>query len=136
MPNALYGKGREKFLNGNINWTSDTIRAILVDTAAYTVNIDVDEFITAVPGGARIGSPVTLGTKTSALGVADAADIQFSGLSSAPTIEAIVIYKDTGTEGTSPLIAYIDTGTGLPVAANATAVDVQWSNGSDRIFRL
>jgi hypothetical protein len=33
--------------------------------------------------------------------------------------EALIIYKDTGAEGTSPLIAYIDTVTGLPV--NPTA---------------
>ena len=30
----------------------------------------------------------------------------------------IVIYKDTGTEATSPLLAMIDTATGLPITPN------------------
>lgn len=34
------------------------------------------------------------------------------------SVRAIVIVKDTGTEATSPLIAYIDTATGLPIAPN------------------
>src|SRR5690242_19929753 len=29
--NALFEKGREAFLGGSINWTSDTIKATLVD---------------------------------------------------------------------------------------------------------
>ena len=29
-----------------------------------------------------------------------------------------MIYKDTGSEATSPLIAYIDTATGLPITPN------------------
>jgi hypothetical protein len=79
---------------------------------------------------------VTLASKTVAAGVFDAADISFTGLSSAPTIEALVIYKDTGADATSNLIAYIDTATGLPVAAAATQVDVTWDNGANKIFKL
>lgn len=136
MANALYGKGREKFLNADIDWSVDTIKAILVDTALYTVSIDVHEFLSDVAAGARVGTAVTLGTKTATLGVADAADISFTGLSSAPTIEALVLYKDTGVETTSALIAYIDTATGLPVAAGATQVDVTWDSGANKIFKL
>ena len=33
MANALYGKGRQKFLEGNINWLEDTVRAALIDTS-------------------------------------------------------------------------------------------------------
>lgn len=135
MSNSLYGKGRQKFLDADIDWSVDTIKAVLVDTASYTVSIDVDEFYSTI-SAAVVGTPVTLSSKTSTLGVADAADISFTGLSSAPSIEAIVIYKDTGTAATSPLIAYIDTATGLPVASGATQVDVTWDNGSNKIFKL
>lgn len=136
MTNALYGKARQAFLDGDIDWAADTIKAMLVDAGAYTVSIDTHEFLTSVTAGARIGTAQTLGSKTSTLGVADAADVSFTGLSSAPTIEAVVIYKDTGVEGTSRLIAYIDTATGLPVAAGATQVDVAWDSGTNRIFKL
>ena len=40
-----------------------------------------------------------------------------------PSIEAIVIYADTGTESTSPLIAYIDTATGLESVSLYQAID-------------
>lgn len=136
MANALYDAGREGFLGGDIDWDADTIQAILVDTGAYTVNLSTHDFLDDIPAGARIGSAVTLGSKTKAAGVADAADISFTGLSSAPTIEAVVLYKSTGVESTSRLIAYIDTATGLPVAAGATQVDVAWDNGANRIFKL
>lgn len=136
MANALYGKGREKFLNGDIDWSVDTIKVALIDTAAYTVSIDVDEFFADIAGAAVIGTPQTLGTKTATLGVADAADVSFTGLTGAPTIEALVIYKDTGVPSTSPLIAYIDTATGLPVSAGATQVDVTWDSGANKIFKL
>lgn len=135
MTNALYGKGREKFLNADIDWAADTIKVALIDTAFYTVSIDSDEFYSSV-SSAVVGTPITLSSKTSTLGVADAADVSWTGLISAPSIEALVIYKDTGVEATSPLIAYIDTATGLPAASGAADIDVVWDNGSNKIFKL
>lgn len=135
MANALYGKGREKFLNADIDWAVDTIKVALVDTASYTVSIDTDEFYSTV-SAAVVGTPITLTTKTSTLGVADADNVSWTGLVGAPSIEALVIYKDTGVAATSPLIAYIDTATGLPVSAGATDVDVTWDSGSNKIFKL
>ena len=38
MANALYDLARKRFLEGAFDWTSDTIKAILVDTALYTPN--------------------------------------------------------------------------------------------------
>lgn len=136
MPNGIYDKGRQAFLDADIDWSADTIRCILVDTGAYTPDLTLHDFLDDIPGGARIGTPVTLASKTSTNGVADAADISFTGLSSAPTIEALVIYKWTGVDATSALIAYVDTATGLPVAAGATQVDVTWDNGANKIFKL
>ena len=136
MSNALYGKGREAFANAGINWGSDTIKAILVDTASYTVSIDVHDNLDDIPAGARVGTAVTLASKTNTLGVLDCADFSFTGLSSAPSIEALVIYKDTGTESTSTLIAYIDTATGLPVSAGATQVDVTVDSGANKLVKL
>lgn len=135
MANAIYGKAREKFLNADIDWSVDTIKVALVDTASYTVAIDTDEFYSTI-SSAVVGTPITLSGKTSTLGVGDANDVSFTGLSGAPSIEALAIYKDTGVAGTSPLIAYIDTATGLPVSAGATQADVTWDNGANKIFKL
>jgi len=56
MANALYDKGREGFLDGSIDWDTDTIRVILVDAADYTVNLATNQFLSDVPAAARVGT--------------------------------------------------------------------------------
>lgn len=123
MANALYGKGREKFLNADIDWAVDDIKCCLVDTNDYTVSIDTHEFLSDLAGVEETSA--NLGSKTSTLGVADAADVTFSA-TSGDTCEALIIYKDTGNPATSPLIAYIDSASGLPAVLGAD-VTVRWS---------
>lgn len=135
MANALYGKGREGFLDGSIDWDTDTIKVVLVDTADYTVSIDVHDNLDDVPAAARVATSAALGTKTVTLGVADAADITFTAVTG-DVSEALIIYKDTGVESTSRLIAYIDTATGLPVTPNGGDITVTWDNGANKIFKL
>lgn len=134
MANTLYPKGRQKFLEGGIAWLTDTIKVILVDTAAYTYSSS-HEFLSNIPLGARVGTAVTLTTKTSTNGVADADDVTFVALTGAE-LEAVVIFKDTGVEATSPLIAWFDTGVGLPLTPNSGNVPLIWDNGSSKIFLL
>lgn len=135
MANALYDKGRERFLTAAIDWSSDTIKVALVDTGAYTVSLTTHEYYSDVAGGAIIAGPNTLGSKTTTGGSADAGDVTFSSVSGV-SIEAIIIYKDTGSSATSPLIAYIDTATGLPITPNGGDIILQWDNGTNKIFRL
>jgi len=117
MANTLFDKARQRFLEAQINWMTDTIKCILVDTGAYTPQTAVHEFLSDIPTSARIAGPVTLTAKATTGGAADAADCTFTSVSGA-SIEAIILYSDTGTESTSPLIAYIDTATGLPITPN------------------
>lgn len=117
MANTLYDYCRQRFLEAQINWMTDTVKVILVSTSAYTPQTAVHQYLADIPVSARIAGPVTLTAKATTGGAADAADCTFTSVSGA-TINAIVIYKDTGTEATSPLIAYIDTATGLPITPN------------------
>jgi len=135
MANALYDYCRQRFLEANVNWLTDTIKVILVDTGAYTPNLTTHQYLSDISGSARIAGPVTLSSKATTGGAADAADITFTAVSGA-SIEAIVIYKDTGTESTSPLIAYIDTATGLPITPNGGDIIVTWDNGVNKIFKV
>ena len=137
MANTLYDKGRQRFLEGQLNWLTDTYKVLLVNTSAYTPNFGVHEFLSDIPSSARVGttSGVALTSKTTTGGAADAADITFSSVSGS-TVQTLVIYRDTGTEGTSPLIAYIDTATGLPITPNGGDIIVTWDNGANRIFKL
>lgn len=135
MANTLFDKARQRFLEAQFNWMTDTIKCILVDTGAYTPQTAVHEFLSDIPTSARIAGPVTLTAKATTGGAADAADCTFTSVSGA-SIEAIVIYKDTGTESTSPLIAYIDTATGLPITPNGGDIIVTWDNGANKIFKV
>lgn len=136
MASALYDKGREGFLDGSIDWDTDDIRAILVDTGAYTVDLATHDMLDDVPSGARVAVSSALGSKTVTAGVADAADVTFTSVTGA-SVEAIVLYKHTGVESTSRLIAYIDTASsGLPVTPNGGDITIQWDSGSNKIFKL
>jgi hypothetical protein len=48
----------------------------------------------------------------------------------------LVIYQDTGVEGTSRLIGYYDVATGLPITPNGGDVTVTLDNGANKIFAL
>jgi len=135
MSNTLFDKARQRFLEAQINWMTDTIKCLLVDTGAYTPQTSVHEYLSDIPTSARIAGPVTLTSKATSGGAADAADVTFTSVSG-PSIEAIVIYADTGTESTSPLIAYIDTATGLPITPNGGDIIVTWDNGTNKIFKV
>ena len=135
MTNALYDNGREGFLDGSIDWDTDDIRAILIDTDDYTVNLATDDNLDDIPGAARVAVSGALTGKTVTDGVADAADVTWTAVTG-DDCEAIVLYKHTGTESTSRLIAYIDSATGLPVTPNGGDIKVEWAETDDKIFKL
>lgn len=135
MANALYDAGREAFLDGNISWSTDDIKVVLVDTNDYTVDLAAHDFLDDIPAAARVATSGNLASKTVTDGVADAADVTLSSVTGDES-EALVIYKDTGVESTSNLIAYIDTATGLPVTPNGGDITITWDGGANRIFRL
>lgn len=135
MANALYDHGREGFLDGSIDFDTDDIRCILIDAADYTVDLALHDNLDDIPGAARVAVSGALTGKTVAAGVADAADVTFSSVTG-DQCEAIVIYKHTGVESTSRLIAYIDSATGLPVTPNGGDITVQWDSAADKIFKL
>lgn len=135
MANTLFDSARQRFLEAQINWMTDTIKVYLIDTGAYTPQTAIHQYLSDVSGGSRIAGPVTLTSKSTSGGAADAADVTFTSVSGA-SIEAILIYSDTGTESTSPLIAWIDTATGLPITPNGGDIIVTWDNGTNKIFKV
>ncbi|WP_318342513.1 hypothetical protein [Acinetobacter sp. 16] len=135
MANTLYDFCRQRFLEAQINWMTDTIKVILVDTGAYTPQTSVHQYLSDIPTSARIAGPVTLTSKATTGGAADAADVTFTSVTGT-SIESIIIYADTGVEATSPLIAYIDTATGLPITPNGGDIIVTWDNGTNKIFKV
>lgn len=134
MANAIYPLAKQAWLQGNLD-LDNAVRVIMVDTAAYTYNAAHD-FLDDVPGGARIAVSGDLQNKTFAGGVFDADDITIAAVAGA-TVEALIIYQHTGSDATSRLIAYWDTGvTGLPFTPNGSDALIAWSSGASRILAL
>lgn len=126
MANAIYPKYKEAVLQSAANSSlTGTVKVALVDTGTYTYSA-AHEFLSSLTG--RVGTDQTIGaTKSYTNGVFDGGDVTFPTVSGA-TVEALVIYIDTGTAGTSRLVAYLDTGvTGLPVTPNGGDIVVQWN---------
>lgn len=133
MANALYPAFKEALLSGAIDLTSDDIRVILVDLADYTYS-GAHADLADVAAGSRVAVSSAVGSKTVTGGVFDHADVTFSSVTG-DVSEALIWYKHTGTEGTSTLIAFQDTGvTGLPVTPNGGDISVA-INGSG-VFAL
>jgi hypothetical protein len=114
-----YGKFCLKLGSGTHNFTSDTVKVMLV-TASYTPNIDTDEFASTPAtnettgtsystGGATLTSPTWTYDSANNWAQLSADSVTWSAASF--TCRYAVIYKSTGTMSTSPLIGYIDFGT-------------------------
>lgn len=132
MANALYPKAKEKFLDALIDMPTDTIKIALIDTGVYTYS-STDEFWSSA-SSAIVGTAVTLASKTITNGVFDADNVTFTSVTGA-SVEALIIYKDTGSAATSPLIMYLDVAaSGLPVTPNGNNIDVQFN--ASGIFAL
>ena len=126
MANAIYPKYKEALINGSTNTSlTGTVKVALVDTGTYTYSA-AHEFLTSLTG--VVGTAQTIGaTKTYTNGVFDGADVTYTAVTGA-TVEALVIYIDTGVAGTSRLVAFIDTGvTNLPVTPNGGDITVTWN---------
>lgn len=135
MANALYDAGREGFLAGSIDWDANDIRLILIDEADDTISLTTDDFLDDRAAPSRVATSSAFASKTTTAGVADAADVTLTAVTG-DVSESIDIYKHTGTEATSNLIANVDTATGLPVTPNGGDITVVWDSGSNRIFKL
>ena len=112
---------------------SDNVKAVLV-TSGYAYSASHQNYNDITPA-ARVTSEILLSEKTTTDGAADADDIVFQSVSGSQ-VKAIVLYVDSGTESTSPLIAYLDTATGLPITPNGGDIIVTWDNGANKIFKL
>lgn len=115
MADVIYNSFKAKIMDGSIDLDTDTIKVALV-TSTYTPNQDTHDFFDDITnevvgtgytaGGATLASKTVTADTTDNEGVFDAADVTWS--TSTITARGAVIYKSTGTAGTSALICYLD----------------------------
>lgn len=139
MANFIYDLARKAFLEGGIAILTDNIKVALVQTGGghYVAAQATDQYLgVAIAAGDIKARTANLASKTSTAGVFNAANTVFSAVAAGAADGAIVIFKDTGTDNTSPLIAYIDSYAGLPVTPNGSDINVSWPTDSNKIFKL
>lgn len=133
MANRFFPKGKEKILNGDIDWNTDSIRArLVVSTYTYDAAHEFLSSVTKVTGT----TDQTLTTPTITNGVFDADDITFTAVPAGETASSVVLYKFVTNDADSPVLALIDTITGFPKATDGGNITVQWDSGAYKIFSL
>jgi len=133
MANAIYPLYKQSLIDGdsNIDINDLTVKVALVDTGTYTFS-SAHQFLSSLTG--VVGTAQTIANTTVTNGLFDGDNVTFTAVSG-NSVEALVIYIDTGVAGTSRLVAYIDTGvTGLPVTPNGGDITVTWN--ASGIFQL
>lgn len=134
MANVVYTEFLNSLLDSNpsIDFDTDTIRVALV-SATYVPSA-AHQFYSSVTG--VVGTPQQITSPTVSGGAFDGADVTFTAVTGAQVV-GLVLYKDTGSAATSPLIAFVDSvASGLPVTPNGGDITIQWDNGVNRILRL
>lgn len=131
--NGLYASAKKLLLDGDLDLLSHDIKVMLIDTANYTVDLAVHDFLDDVGAAARVATSGNLASKTTTAGAFRAADVTFAAVTG-DGCEALIIYRDTGVAATSPLIAYIDEAAGLPITPDGTDIVLEWD--ADGVFAI
>lgn len=142
MANALFSPGREGFLDGTIDWDTAVIKVALV--RGYTFSA-AHKFVSDVTGASGVlhVTSAALASKTVTDGVADAADVTYTAVTANASNHSILVFQASAVTGGADvaataqrLIAWIDTGTNLPIVPNGGDVTIAWDSGANKIFKL
>ena len=134
MANDIFDQGKQEMVAG-LAWLTDDIKVLLIDTGSHSISLSADRHHDDITPAAIIATSANMTTKTIADGILDAADFTFTAVSGA-SVEAMIVYKDTGVSATSPLLLLIDTATGLPLTPTGGDISVVWDAGANKIMAL
>ena len=135
MANKVYPKLKKGFLSGAaVDLVGSNVKVVLLDLADYTYD-DAHEFLSDIPAGARVATSPNLAGKT----LSDQADFDTDDpvlpAVTGDELEALAMYVDTGTEATSKLVFFQDTGiAGAPLVPDGN--DIKIAVNSAGWFRL
>lgn len=141
MSNAEFDTFDEGILQGEINLVTGVIKAAYV--RGYTFN-SAHKFVSDITGAGGVlnGTSAALGSKSVTGGVFDAADTTVPTTASAVD-HGILLFQSSAPTGGADVaasaqrvIAYYDTGTGLPIQPGTANTPIVWDNGSNKILHV
>jgi len=142
VANAVFPKAKEGFLEGTIDLDTAVIKVALVRGYTYGSSHNTVSNVTGAGGTLHATSGALTG-KSVTNGVFDADDVTFTTPASNSNDHSILVYQASAPAGgadvdasSQRLIAWIDTGTGIPIKPAGGDISVVWDNGASRIFSL
>lgn len=120
-------------LTGQLNLVDDQIVGVLV-TANYVPSYYHASLADVVPA-TRVATSGTLENRSVSSGVFGASDLRVDNVYGDP-VKAIVLFKSTGVDITSSLIAYLDQSPDLPKNPNGGDLIFKWDTTSIKIFAI
>jgi hypothetical protein len=135
MSNFVYSKAKQNILNGVFDFSTDDIRVLFVNQN-YSPNQTSNEYVSDIPGSAIVYRSEELVNFTNTLGVLDADDLLITNYPGY-AFKYLILYKNTGSDQSSPLIAKIEDSTGLPfVGSSPITLSITWDNGPNKIIAI
>ena len=138
----MFNTAREGLITGAIDLDTAVIKACFVRGYTFSTSHTFVSDVTGAGGGTINGTTAALANKTTTNGVFDADDTSAT-TSNSGTNHGILLFQSSAVTGGSDVaasaqrvIAWFDTGTGLPVQPGAGTTSIQWDSGTDKIFRL
>lgn len=142
MANAVFSKAKEGFLDGSIDLDTAVIKVALVRGYTYSSSHSTVSDVTGAGGTLHAVSSGLTG-KSVTNGVFDADDVTFTTPSTNTNDHALLVYQASSIAGgadvaasSQRVIAWIDTGTGIPIKPAGGDITVVWDSGANKIFSL
>lgn len=142
MANALFTPAREGILDGTIDVVNGVIKVALVRSYTYSAS---HKFVSEVTGagGTLASTSSALTTKTETAGAFNADGVTFSAVASNASAHSLLLFQSSAATGGADVassaqrvIAYLDTGTNLPISPNGGDIVVAFDTGANKIFHL
>lgn len=138
MADAAYNKLKEMLADGTLAWEGGAVKVLAIDDAGtYVFDADhdfLDDLGANELAGTGYARVTLVNPLVSAIDLANdlvrllADPFTWTGID-AGTIQAVVVFRDTGSAATSPLISYHDTG--FPKVTNGGDLTVNWAGAGD-----
>lgn len=141
MANALYSTAAEGLIAGEIDLDTAVVKAAFVRGYTFSASHKFVSDVTGA-GGTINGTSAALSSKTVTNGVFDAADTTASTTASAVD-HGILLFQSSAVTGGADVaataqrvIAWYDTGTGLPIQPGTGSTPITWDNGTNKILKV
>lgn len=133
MADQVYPLALQAFASKQIDWINDNIKLLLV-SSGYTYSSS-HQYISDIGGANIVARSPNLTGKSATNGVLNASTTTVSSVTGS-TITQIILAQDSGVDGSSRLIAKLDSYTGLPLTPNGGDVPVAFPGDANKIMTI